>query len=63
MAVPKRKWSKKRSRTHRAANWKLNPVNLSRCPQCHALKPPHLVCKSCGYYDGREVVANDEDDK
>ncbi|HHX20010.1 MAG TPA: 50S ribosomal protein L32 [Clostridiaceae bacterium] len=60
MAVPKRKWSKKRSRTHRA-NWKLNPVNLSRCPQCNALRMPHIVCKSCGYYNGREVVSVDDE--
>lgn len=56
MAVPKRKWSKKRSRTHRA-NWKINPVNLARCPQCHALMASHRVCKACGYYDGREVIS------
>ena len=56
MAVPKRKWSKKRSRTHRA-NWKISPTNLVRCPKCHALKAPHRVCKACGSYDGRDVVS------
>ena len=62
MAVPKRKWSKKRSRTHRA-NWKINPVNLVRCPQCHSLKAVHRVCKVCGYYDGRQVVSVDDGKK
>ena len=60
MAVPKRKWSKQSSRTHRA-NWKIKPVSLVRCPQCHALKVPHRMCKACGYYAGREVIpARDE---
>lgn len=27
------------------------------CPQCHSPKRPHRVCALCGYYDGREVVA------
>ncbi|NLZ67240.1 MAG: 50S ribosomal protein L32 [Clostridiaceae bacterium] len=60
MAVPKRKWSKRRSRTHRAT-LRHKPINLARCPQCHSLRVPHQVCKDCGYYDGREVVVKEED--
>ncbi|MDD7401731.1 MAG: 50S ribosomal protein L32 [Eubacteriales bacterium] len=60
MAVPKRKWSKRRSRMSRAQE-KLSSVNLSECPQCHELKLPHVVCKNCGYYKGREVVAIDKE--
>ncbi len=60
MAVPKRKWSKRRSRMSRAQE-KLTQVNLSECPQCHELKLPHVVCKNCGYYKGREVVAIDKE--
>ncbi|MDO5033449.1 MAG: 50S ribosomal protein L32 [Eubacteriales bacterium] len=60
MAVPKRKWSKRRSRMSRAQE-KLSQVNLSECPQCHELKLPHVVCKNCGYYKGREVVAIDKE--
>lgn len=26
------------------------------CPNCGDLKRPHHVCKSCGYYNGREVM-------
>ncbi len=55
MAVPKGKSSKQR-RNKRAANWKLTAPNLSECPQCHALKQSHIVCKECGYYNGRLVV-------
>lgn len=52
------KWKTPRSKTRsrRAANWKLNPVTAVSCSQCHEAKLPHFVCGSCGYYDGRAVV-------
>ncbi len=58
MAVPKRRWSKMRSRRSRS-NWKLRAPGLVECPQCHELKMSHRVCKNCGYYDGREVIEQD----
>lgn len=61
MAVPKRKWSKRRSRTQRSANWKLSAPNLVECPQCHELTLSHHVCKNCGHYDGKEIIAMDEE--
>jgi large subunit ribosomal protein L32 len=60
MPNPKRRHSKTRTakrRTHDA----LKPVGLSECPHCHEPKPPHRVCKNCGYYGGRQVRAVDED--
>lgn len=60
MAVPKRKMSKAR-RDSRRANWKLAAPCLVECPQCHELKRPHHVCTECGYYDGKEVVKEDEE--
>ena len=60
MAVPKRKMSKAR-RDSRRANWKLAAPGLVDCPQCHELKRPHHVCTECGYYDGKEVVKEDEE--
>ncbi|MDR1440613.1 MAG: 50S ribosomal protein L32, partial [Clostridiales bacterium] len=51
MAVPKSKVSKAR-RDHRKSQWKLSPLNLVACPQCHVLKRPHRVCAECGYYKG-----------
>lgn len=62
MAVPKRKTSKQRKHT-RAANWKISAPNLIECPQCHAKIRSHTVCKHCGFYDGREVVAQKVDNK
>ncbi|MBN1623070.1 MAG: 50S ribosomal protein L32 [Clostridia bacterium] len=56
MAVPKRKTSKTRRDTRRA-HYKLEAPDLVRCPQCNTLKEQHKVCKECGYYKGKEVVA------
>lgn len=56
MAVPKRKTSKSR-RDKRRANFKLSVPGLVACPQCGELKLPHRVCKACGSYNGREVIA------
>lgn len=56
MAVPKNKTSKAR-RDSRAAQWKIESPELTECPQCHELKLSHRVCKKCGYYDGKQVVA------
>lgn len=55
MAVPKRKTSKARQRS-RSANWRLEVPNLSACPRCKELRPPHFVCPNCGYYRGRDVL-------
>ena len=55
MAVPKRRQSKARQ-AKRRAHWKLSAPGLIECPQCHALKLPHKVCKDCGYYGGKEVI-------
>ena len=62
MAVPKRKTSKAR-RDQRRANWKISAPALVECPQCHAKKLAHRVCRSCGYYDGTQVVAMGEEEK
>jgi len=55
MAVPKHKVSKARS-GHRKSQWKLKPLTLVACPQCHVLKLPHRACRECGTYDGRQVL-------
>ena len=56
MAVPKRKVSKARRDKRRGSNWKLTAPNLIKCPQCGAFRLPHRACKSCGFYDGRQVM-------
>ena len=56
MAVPKKKTSKMKSRSRRAANWKLEAPPRSVCPQCNAAKLPHVVCPTCGWYGGRQAI-------
>ena len=63
MAVPKRKTSKARRDSRRAANWKLSMPGIVECPQCHKPKLAHRVCKACGYYDGKQVITVDDGSK
>jgi large subunit ribosomal protein L32 len=54
--LPKRKFS--HGRTHRRrAHDAIVPIQLVACDNCGEKKLPHVVCPSCGYYHGREVVA------
>jgi len=56
MATPKKKTSQSR-RNMRRAHDALTPNAYHECPNCGELKRPHNVCPKCGYYDGKEVVA------
>jgi large subunit ribosomal protein L32 len=56
MAVPKKKKSKMKTRSHRAAAWKLDAPSRSVCPRCGSAKTPHVVCGNCGWYNGRQAV-------
>ena len=60
MAVPKRKTSKAKRNSRRSANMKMSAPALCFCPQCHEPKLPHRVCPNCNYYDGRDVIGNEE---
>ncbi|MGI6404157.1 MAG: 50S ribosomal protein L32 [Oscillospiraceae bacterium] len=59
MAVPKTKHSQARKNKRRSNVWKLSAPALSKCTQCGALKTPHRVCSSCGYYNGRQIIAKE----
>ncbi|MBQ7580271.1 MAG: 50S ribosomal protein L32 [Clostridia bacterium] len=56
MAVPKRRVSKARRDKRRSSVWKLKAPELVKCPSCGEYMQPHKVCKSCGKYNGREVI-------
>jgi large subunit ribosomal protein L32 len=55
MGVPKRKMSKMRLRTRKAAN-RWHAPQLNRCGQCGSALLGHSACKNCGYYRGRQVL-------
>ena len=55
MALPKRRHSSAR-RDKRRANWKLAPPSATRCSHCAAIKRPHHICGSCGYYRDEEQL-------
>ena len=59
MAVPKKKTSKAKSRSRKASAWRLRAGGRSTCPRCGAVKRPHVVCGSCGYYAGRQAIEVD----
>ena len=59
MAQPKRRWSKARTGLRRST-WKLEKPGFAECKHCGELMLPHRVCKNCGYYDGKEVIAQKE---
>ena len=54
---PARRFSKGRRDSRRAQTFKLSLPGIVECPQCHEMKLAHRVCKNCGYYKGKEVVA------
>ncbi|HLB34550.1 MAG: 50S ribosomal protein L32 [Verrucomicrobia bacterium RIFCSPHIGHO2_12_FULL_41_10] len=55
MGVPKRKVSKMRLRTRKAAN-RWHAPSLGKCTQCDAPVHSHTVCPACGYYRNRQVL-------
>ena len=60
MAQPKRRWSKARTHSKRST-WKKEQPTYASCPHCHEPVLPHRVCKNCGYYDGKEIIAKKEE--
>ncbi|HNR50823.1 MAG: 50S ribosomal protein L32 [Deltaproteobacteria bacterium ADurb.BinA179] len=55
MPVPKRRHSSSR-RDKRRSHDALSEPAASYCPNCQEPKPPHRICKNCGYYKGKEVI-------
>ncbi len=57
MPQPKYKTRRSRTRSRKAATFfaRAERVSLARCPRCHALKPSHYACPSCGYYAGKQA--------
>lgn len=41
---------------NRRSHHALKGAAFSACSHCQAMKKPHTVCASCGYYRGRKVL-------
>jgi len=62
MAVPKRKTSKMKVRSRKAAN-RYKGVQITSCTECGAPLAPHRACsskKGCGNYKGKQVLTVSE---
>ena len=51
--------SSKGRRDKRRANWKMSAPTLVKCSKCGELMMPHRVCKNCGSYNKKEIIAQD----
>ncbi len=56
MANPKRRFGKSRTRMRRSILWRDTPPAVGSCPRCKSPKQPHRICRTCGYYNGRQVL-------
>lgn len=59
---PKRRHSRQR-KGKRRASISLSIPNAVICPNCQNMMIPHSVCKTCGYYRGKEVINKSKTDK
>ena len=55
MAVPKKRRSKSRKRTHRSL-WKIAVPTMVTCSNCGVLSVAHRTCGACGYFKGVPVI-------
>lgn len=59
---PKKRHSRQRKGKRRAAI-KLAIASFIFCPNCHEPTKQHMVCKNCGYYKGKQIIAKKEKNK
>lgn len=55
MPNPKRRHTRARRDRRRAHDF-LDTMSSSSCPNCGAVKMPHRVCPSCGFYRGKQAL-------
>ena len=63
MAEPKRRTSRSKTASRRAANRNIEAKKYNKCKKCGEPKLPHRMCSNCGTYDGKEVLEIKEKDK
>ena len=55
MAVPRHKHTRS-SVGQRRMHIFISPAALTTCQKCNAPVRPHIICKKCGFYKGREFI-------
>ncbi len=55
MAVPFRRVSKA-AKGKRRSHIRLAAPTLVKCPNCGEYTVAHQVCKSCGYYNNKQII-------
>jgi large subunit ribosomal protein L32 len=56
VGLPKKRTSSTRRNRRRAANFKLKPVNVTKCPKCKEPVVAHRACPACGTYKGEQIT-------
>ena len=59
MPVPKFRTSSSK-RDMRRSHHALRAAGMSICPNCQEVRAPHVACKACGHYRGRQVIPAQE---
>ena len=62
MAVPFRRTSKTSKRMRRT-HFKLSVSGLVKCPNCGATIKSQTVCPKCGFYNGKDVMTRQKEEK
>ena len=62
MAVPKRRTSRSKQGTRRSHH-RVIPVQIQYCARCNEPVLPHRVCSNCGFYQGRDAIAMEDEKK
>ena len=55
MAVPRHKHTRS-SVGQRRMHIFITPASLTTCQKCKAPIRPHIICKHCGFYKGKEFI-------
>lgn len=55
MGVPRHHMAKGKQ-LRRRSHLALKKQSFGACSQCKKMIKPHMACKYCGYYKGREVI-------
>lgn len=59
---PKRRHSRQR-KGKRRASISLSIPNAVVCPNCSSMMTGHSVCKTCGFYKGKEYISKNKTEK